>query len=142
MPIDFIFFSLIFVGLNILLDFISVKFHDLPGIDFLFFAPWYAGVIYSPGKALMLGMIILVIHASMRLKIAHFILVSFPGPILAAYLGNILGYGGFWLSLLVYYAVSSIIVLAMRGLGAKYVTFMAINLIMNVTLFFLVPFVI
>ncbi|MBU5537596.1 MAG: hypothetical protein QW818_03865 [Candidatus Aenigmatarchaeota archaeon] len=122
--------------MNFLLDLFSKKILHIDGTDFLFFAPWLAGTKFGIIEGLTLAAIILVIHSLMHLKIARFILVSFPAQILAVFFGYLFGLEGFWITLVAYYFISTIITWLLGGLGSGYFVFLLTNSITNIVAFF------
>lgn len=134
MVMDFLVFSLIFVVLDIVLDVISI-FTKIPGLDFLFFAPWLAAPIYGLSNALILAFVLFITHVIAHLAIAHLMLSALPAQVLAVVLGRSLGIGGFWTTLPVYYVVSTAIIILFGGLGGRYVLFLIINSVFNILLF-------
>jgi len=138
---EFIIFSLVFIGLNFVLDLFSKKVLHIDGIDFLFFAPWLAGIRFGVFEGLILAIVVLVIHTFMHLRIARFILLSFPAIVLAIVFGYLFGLEGFWIALVVYYLVSSVTTWLLGGLGGGYFMFLLTNSITNIAAFFVYQFI-
>ena len=139
---EFLIFSLVFVVLNFVLDLFSKKVLHIDGTDFLFFAPWLAGIKFGVYEGVILAAVILVVHAFMHMRIARFILLSFPTQILAVFMGYFFGVGGFWVTLVVYYSASSVITALLGGLGGGYALFLLANSITNIVAFFVYQFLI
>lgn len=131
MPLNFIVFSLIFIAAEIILDIITSKFIRIQGFDFLFFIPWFASIIYNIQGALLLSAILLVIHAIFNPRIMHYILISFPAPISSVFLGSFLGIAGFLPSLIVYFLISSAIMIAAKAFGGRFLMFVLLNFVFN-----------
>lgn len=137
MPLNFIIFSLIFVISEVVLDLITSKYFRIPGLDFLFFAPWVAGFLYNIQDALFLTVAILLIHAIFNPRIMHYILISFPAPISAVFLGGFLGINGFLPSMIVYFVISSAIMIVAKGFGGRFLMFLLLNFVFNSIFFVL-----
>lgn len=129
-------FSLGFIILNFILDLFSDKFLGIDGTDFLFFAPWLAGIRFGIFEGVILAVALLVIHSFMHMKISRFILLSFPTQLLAIIFGYFFGISGFWITLVVYYLASTIITALLGGLGEGYFMFILANSITNIIAFF------
>ena len=128
-------FSLIFVGMNFLLDAASRKIR-MDGIDFLFFAPWLAAIKFGIYPGIILAGIILFSHMVMHLRIARYILLSFPAQVIAVLFGYYFGISGFWVALVLYHLISGIITALLGGLGGRYFIFILLNIVTNVATFF------
>lgn len=133
---EFLTFSLIFIILNFVLDLFSKKILHIDGTDFLFFAPWLAGIRFGIYEGIIVAGAILVIHVFMHMRIARFILLSFPTQILAVFFGYLFGLGGFWVTLPVYYFASTVVTWLLGGLGGGYFMFLLVNSITNIIAFF------
>jgi hypothetical protein len=136
MVMDFITFSIIFVILNIGLDAVSM-FIKIPGLDFLFFAPWLASTKFGIYNPLILGLVLLVIHSAFHLGRIFYSVSALPALVVAVLLGSLLGLGGFYISLIAYLAVCSIIVLSMGGFSGRYSLFLFISFLFNSFAFYL-----
>lgn len=137
---EFLIFSLVFIVLNFVLDLFSKKVLHIDGTDFLFFAPWLAAIKFGVYEGVILAVVILVLHAFMHMKIARFILLSFPTQLLAVFMGYFFGLEGFWVTLVVYYFASSVITGLLGGLGEGYFMFLLVNSITNIIAIFVYQF--
>lgn len=137
---DFLIFSLVFIVGNYVLDLFSKKFLHIDGTDFLFFAPWLAGIKFGVYEGIILSVVILVLHAFMHMRIAKFIILSFPTQIMAALMGYFFGIEGFWVTLVVYYVASTTITGLLGGVGGMYFMFLLTNSITNIIAFFAYTF--
>lgn len=137
---EFLTFSLIFIVLNFVLDLFSKKILHIDGTDFLFFAPWLAGIRFGVYEGVILAVVILAIHAFMHMRIARFILLSFPTQILAVFMGYFFGFEGFWVTMVVYYFASTVVTGLLGGLGGMYFMFLLANSITNIVAFFVYQF--
>lgn len=137
---DFLIFSLVFIALNFVLDLFSKKILHIDGTDFLFFAPWLAGIKFGVYEGLILAAVILVMHSFMHMRIARFILLSFPTQVLAVFFGYLFGLEGFWVTLVIYYFASTVITRLLGGLGGGYFLFLLANSITNIVAFFVYQF--
>ena len=137
---DFLMFSLVFIILNFILDLFSKKVLHVDGTDFLFFAPWLAGIKFGIVEGVLLAAVILVIHSIMHIRIARFILLSFPTQVLTVLFGYWFGISGFWIAMVVYYFASTVITWMLGGLGSGYFLFLLANSITNITAFFVYQF--
>lgn len=138
---EFLIFSLVFIVLNFVLDLFSKKVLHIDGTDFLFFAPWLTAIKFGIYEGIILAIVILVVHAFMHMRIARFILLSFPTQILAVFMGYFFGLEGFWVTLVVYYFASSVITALLGGLGGGYLMFLLANSITNIAAFFVYQFI-
>ncbi len=137
---SFLEFSALFVGLNIVSDIVHLKLRSIHGIDFLFFAPWFAASLYGMYEAIILGLVLLVVHIFFNLHMALYELSSFPAQLIAIFLGSTMGLASFWISLIVFLAVSSGIVILLRGFGGRFFIFLLIALVFNYILLFTIPY--
>ncbi len=137
---EFLVFSLVFIVLNFFTDIFSKKVIHIDGTDFLFFAPWLAGIKYGIPEGVLLAGILLVIHSMMHLRLARFILLALPAQALAVLFGYWFGIGGFWVALVVYSFASTVTTAFLGGLGYRYFLFLLTNIITNVTAFFVYMF--
>jgi len=128
---DFIAFSIIFVVLNIGLDFLTSYFIKIPGLDFLFFAPWLAATKFGIYNAFILAVVLLIIHTLFHIRILFYSFTALPAQILAIFLGSFLGIGGFYPALVLYLIASSIFVAIMGGFGGRYSVFLFVNFLFN-----------
>ncbi len=133
---DFLIFSLVFIIGNYILDLFSKKFLHIDGTDFLFFAPWLAAIKFGVYEGVILAAVILVLHAFMHMRIARFIVLSFPTQILAVFFGYLFGIEGFWVTLVVYYVASTAVTGLLGGIGGMYFMFLLANSITNIIAFF------
>ncbi len=140
LTLDFLIFSLVFIVLNFVLDLFSKKILHIDGTDFLFFAPWLAAIKFGVYEGVILAVVILVLHAFMHMRIARFILLSFPTQLLIVFMGYFFGLEGFWVTLVVYYLASSVITGLLGGLGEGYFMFFLANSITNIVAFFVYQF--
>ena len=140
MPIGFIEFSILFIALNTLLDILHMKFfRDIHGIDFIFFAPWLAGVLFGFYQGIIFSIVLLAIHAVLKLKLVFYEFASFPAVVLAVLIGGIWNVGGFWAALVLFLVASSVTVAVLRGFGGRFVSFLFISFIFNALLFLSIP---
>ena len=137
---EFLVFSLVFIVLNFVLDMFSKKVLHTDGTDFLFFAPWLAAIKFGIYEGVILAAIVLGIHSFMHMRIARFIVLSFPTQILAVFMGYFFGLEGFWVTLVAYYSVSTAITGLLGGLGGGYFMFLLANSLTNVITFFFYKF--
>jgi hypothetical protein len=140
--LGFLEFSLLFIGLNTAVDAINLKINVLHGIDFLFFAPWLAGAIYGLYQGIILAVALLALHILFNLSIAIYQVASFPAQAVAVFLGNTMGLGGFWISVLLFFVVSSIIVFLLRGFGGRFLMFLIVAIVFNYLLIFIIPYLV
>jgi len=138
--LGFLEFSALFVGLNIVSDIVHLKLRSIHGIDFLFFAPWLAASLYGMYEGIILALILVVVHALFNLHLAVYELASFPAQLVAVFLGNTMGLVSFWISLIAFLAVSSVIVILLRGFGGRFFIFLLIALVFNYILIFTIPY--
>lgn len=137
---EFLMFSFVFIAGNYILDLFSKKFLHIDGTDFLFFAPWLAAIKFGVYEGVVLAAVILVLHAFMHMRIARFIILSFPTQILAVFMGYLFGLEGFWVTLVVYYFASSVVTGLLGGIGGMYFMFLLTNSITNIAAFFVYKF--
>ncbi|MBL7170123.1 MAG: hypothetical protein ISS48_03825 [Candidatus Aenigmarchaeota archaeon] len=129
-----IIFTLIFLALDAVMNVLSAKLLKFLGIDFLFFASWLAGINYGIGPGIVVSLILLGEHALLHMTKSRFIAFSFPAQIGAVLLGHFLGMSGFFISLVVYQVVNTVLMLIIGGLGPFFVTFIVVNSVFNVVL--------
>ena len=137
---EFLTFSLVFIVINFVFGLLTKKFIHLDGVDFLFFAPWLAGIRFGVYEGLILAAVIMIVHSFMHMRIARLILLSFPAVAVTVVMGYYFGLGGFWITLVVYYFVSSVITALLGGLGGGYFMFLLANSITNIVAFFVYQF--
>ena len=128
-------FVLMFLALDTVINLISKKTLKLLGIDFLFFASWLAGINYGIIPGIIVSLILLGEHTLLHAGKSRFIVFSFPAQMAAVILGYVLGIGGFWLSLVVYQILNSILMLIIGGLGPFFVIFLVVNSLFNIVLY-------
>ena len=131
-------FVIIFAGLNLGLGFLRRKL--MPGIfgaDFLFFAPWLASFQFGFVEGIVTAIILLSTHIITSLEIIQYILFASPAVVLAAYLGSIWQFNGFWPALILYHLISAGLVFASRGFGGKFFIFILFSFIFNIAIYFL-----
>ncbi len=133
---EFLIFSLSFIVLNFIFDLLAKKLFHINGIDFLFFAPWLAGIRFGYYEGLILAAIILVTHVSLHMRIARFILLSYPAQAVSVIMGHFFGLEGFWVTLVIYYFLSTGLTFLLGGIGGGYFMFLLVNTITNVVSFF------
>ncbi len=136
MALGLVTFAVIFTLANIVFSFFSKRSIHSTGLDFLFYAPWLASINFGIYGAFKLAIVLSVVHAALNMRIAHFILMSFPAQLAAIALGYFLGVGGFWISLVIYLAASSVITYVSGGVGGRYVVFLVASAAFNILLFF------
>ena len=137
MAMDFVIFSLIFVGLNSLLGLIFWRMPSLHGlgIDFLFFAPWATAIIFGFFQGIVLAIVLLVLHAIFNYRIAQYIFASLPAQALVVVLGSLLGASGFWIALVAYYVLNTAIVFMIAPPTPVFFLFLVVNSVFNILLF-------
>ena len=128
-------FILIFLGLDTIMNILSKKVIKLLGIDFLFFASWLAGITYGIAPGIVISVILLAEHTFLHMTKSRFIAFSFPAQFVAVILGHVLGTGGFVVSLVVYQAINSVLMLIIGGLGPFFVIFLVVNSVFNVVVY-------
>lgn len=135
MPLDFVMFTAVVLLANVIFDLVTAKILHIPGFDFLFYAPWIAAINFGIYNAVILAGTLLIIHTIFNVRIANFILMSFPAQLVAVGLGILFGFSGFWISLALYLLISSITTYFSGGFGGRYFTFLIVSTIFNISLF-------
>ncbi|HLD85500.1 MAG TPA: hypothetical protein VI968_03000 [archaeon] len=114
-------------------DLVTMK-TPIGGIDFMMYSPWVVALtnVYA---AVALAFVLLLAHALVRNRIAHYILLLFPAQVSAIAIGAVLGVNGFWLALIAYFTICTIIAKSVGALGGKYFGFVALAVVFNVVLY-------
>ncbi len=128
-------FILMFLVLDVLVNFLSLKLLKILGIDFLFFASWLAGINYGIGAGIVVSLILLAEHTLIHFRKSKYIALSFPAQIGAVLLGYYLGTSGFFVSLGAYQVINTGLMLIIGGLGPFFLNFLVINTVFNVVLY-------
>jgi len=137
MALEFIYFIIIFAGLNIFLDVLRLKFFShYYGFDFLFFTPFLAGAIYGIFEGIIAAVVMLTVHVILSPQKIVFMFGATPGLVIAILLGAVMGVSGFWIALIVYLIINSFTTLILRGFGGGFVIFLGISIFFNTLLFF------
>ena len=130
---EFILIALVSIFVTVVADMAMMK-TSFGGIDFMFYGPWVVA-LSSFSSGVLLAFIVLLAHAFVRNRIAHYILLSFPAQLLAIIIGAVFGANGFWLALIAYFCVLTIIGKFVGALGGKYFSFVAVAVTFNIILF-------
>src|SRR3989344_3631079 len=130
---DFFIIALVAILVTAIADIITMK-TPIGGIDFMLYAPWVVALtnVYA---AVGLAFILLLSHALVRNRIAHYIMLSFPAQLSAIAIGTVFGVNGFWFALILYFTICTIIARFVGALGGKYFGFVVLAVIFNVILY-------
>ncbi|MBI4009657.1 MAG: hypothetical protein HY361_00485 [Candidatus Aenigmarchaeota archaeon] len=137
MPLDFFVFSAIFVGLNIVLDLLIMKLGDI-GADFLFLGPWLAGAVYGVSEGIALAFALIVVHILFHLQVGHWIATAIPSQLVATILGKSLGFSGFWVALIFYFLLNTVILGFIGHISPRYLAIVLVNSIFSFFMFSIV----
>ena len=139
MALDFFVFSTVFICLSIFFDFIITRLRigDI-GVDFLFFAPWLAGIIYGIAQGTILAIILTAVHVMFHPRVGHFIVTVLPSQVLSVILGKTLGPSGFWLALFLFFLLGTIILRFFGRISGRYIGIIFVNSVLSIFLFFVI----
>lgn len=130
---DFLVIAVVSIAVTAVADLVTMK-TPVGGIDFMLYSPWVVALtnIYA---AVGLAFVLLLAHALVRNRIAHYILLLFPAQLSAIAIGVVLGVNGFWLALIVYFSICTIIAKFAGAMGGKYFGFVALAVVFNIVLY-------
>ncbi len=133
MPVDFFVIAGFCLIFTVVVDLVMTRM-TLTGIDFLFYAPWVIALT-NPVNAIVFAVIITFVHAAIHSKIAPYILLAIPSQMIAITIAAFLGPSSFFIALLAYLGVATLIMLFARVIGGRFITFLILNFVFNIIVY-------